>query len=63
VYGCRVVMCLSGGFWSEAIRSKTAVVQSGSGICISRWLHVSIIGLIVVISAYSICGGGWCWFL
>jgi hypothetical protein len=45
------MMCRSGGFWSEAIRSKTAVVQSGSGVCISRWLHVSIIGLIVVISA------------
>ena len=31
VYGCGVCMCLSGGFWSVAIRSKTIVVQSGSG--------------------------------
>ena len=63
VYGCMVMMCLSGGFWSEAIRSNTIVVQSGFGICINIWLHVSIIGLIVVISAYNMRGGGWCWFL
>ena len=58
MYGCVVVMCLSGGFWSEVMRSKTVVVQSGSGVCINRWLHVSITGLIVVISAYSMRGGG-----
>ena len=63
VYGCMVMMCLSGGFWSVAIRSNTIVVQSGSGVCISIWLHVSIIGLIVVISAYNMREGGWCWFL
>ena len=35
VYGCGVLMCLSGGFWSEAICSKTFVVQSGPRVCIS----------------------------
>ena len=58
VYGCVVKMCLSGGFCSKAIRSNIVVVQSGSGVCINRWLHVSIIGLIVVMSAYSMHGGG-----
>ena len=62
VYGCRFIMCLSGGFGSEAIFSKISVVQSGVGVCVSIWLHVSNIGLIVVISAYNIRGGGWCWF-
>ena len=60
VYGCGVVMCLSGGFGSEAIFSKTIVVQSGFGVLVSIWLHVSNTGLIVIISAYSIRGGGWC---
>jgi hypothetical protein len=60
VYGCVDVMCLSGGFCSEAIRSSIIVVQSGSGVCISIWLHVSMTGLIVVMSAYNIRGGGWC---
>ena len=60
VYGCGVVMCLSGGLRSKAIFSKIFVVQSGSGVCISIWLHVSSTGLIVVISAYSMRGGGWC---
>ena len=60
MYGCVVMMCLSGGFWSEVMCSKTVVVQSCSGVCISKWLHVSTIGLIVVISAYSMRGGGWC---
>ncbi len=63
VYGCVDAMCLSGGFCSDVICSNTFVVQSGTGGCISMWLHVSNIGLIVVISAYSIRGGGWCWFL
>ena len=53
-------MCFSGGFWSAAILSKTIVVQSGSGVCVNMWLHVSITGLIVVISAYNTHGGGWC---
>ena len=60
VYGCGVIMCHSGGFGSEAIFSKTIVVQSGVGVCVSIWLHVSNTGLIVVISAYNIRGGGWC---
>ena len=34
-YGCIVVMCLSGGIGSEAIRSRIIVVQSDSGICIT----------------------------
>jgi hypothetical protein len=63
VYGCMILMCLSGGFWREAIRSKTDVVQSGTWVCINIWWHVSIFGLIVVISAYSMRGGGWCWLL
>ena len=60
VYGCVVMMCLSGGFGSEAICSKTIVVQSGTGVCVNIWLHVFITGLIVVISAYNMRGGGWC---
>ena len=63
IYGCMIVMCLSGGFGSDAILSNTFVVQSGTGGCISMWLHVFISGLIVVISAYNIRGGGWCWLL
>ena len=63
VYGCVIEMCLSGGFRSEAMCSRIVVVQSGYGVCISIWLHVSMTGLIVVISAYSMRGGGWCWFL
>ena len=63
VYGCSVVMCRSGGFGSKARFFRTNVVQSGSGFCANIWLHVSIAGLIVIISAYSIRGGGWCWFL
>ena len=35
MYGCMGIMCLLGGFWSEVMRSKTIVVQSGFGICIS----------------------------
>ena len=54
------MMCLSGGLGSVAIRSNIVVVQSGIWVCISIWLHVFITGLIVVISAYSIRGGGWC---
>jgi hypothetical protein len=54
------MMCLLGRFWSEAMLSNTIVVQSGIGVCISIWLHVSIIGLIVVISAYNMREGGWC---
>ena len=60
MYGCVVTICLSGGFGSEAIHSKIIVVQSGIQVCISIWLHVLITGLIVVISAYSMRGGGWC---
>ena len=55
-------MCLSGGFCSEDILSRSVVVQSGSGICASKWSQVSMTGLIVTISAYNIRGGGWCWF-
>ena len=54
------MMCFSGGFGNVAIRSKIIVVQSGIWVCISILLHVFITGLIVVISAYSIRGGGWC---
>ena len=57
VYGCVFRMCLSGGFWRSAIFSRSVVVQSGSGLCISWWLHVSSSGLIVVMSAYNIRGG------
>ena len=60
VYWDTTVMCLSSGFWSEAICFKINIVQFGYEDCISRWLNVSIIGLIVVINAYNIRGGGWC---
>ena len=62
VYGCAFRMCLLGGFCKSAIFSNSVVVQSGVGVCINMWLHVSRIGLMVVINAYSILGGGWCWF-
>lgn len=62
VYGWVVRMCLSGGFCNIAIRSSSVVVQSGVGICMSIWLQVSMVGLMVVISAYSNLGGVWCWF-
>ena len=55
-------MCLSGGFCSIAIFSSIDVVQSGFGVCIRNWSHISICGLIVVISANSNRGGGWCRF-
>ena len=51
VYGCVVVICLSGGFCSRAILSRSNVVQFGVGVCVSIWLHVSILGLIVMINA------------
>ena len=53
-------MCLSGGFCSRVIFSRSVVVQSGVGFCISSRSQVSRIGLIVVISAYIIRGGGCC---
>ena len=62
VYGCVFWMCLSGGFWRSAIFSRSVVVQSGFGMCVSWWSHVSSNGLIVVMSAYSMHWGGWCWF-
>ena len=58
VYGCLVEMCLSGGFCSKDIFSSSSVVQSGFGICIRSWSHVSFDGLIVMIRAYSILGDG-----
>ena len=58
VYGCIVRICLSGGFCSKAILSRSIVVQFGSGICASMWSHALISGLIVTIRAYNIRGGG-----
>ena len=55
-------MCISGGFCNVAICSSSIMVQLGVGVCDSIRLHVSGIGLIVVMSAYSILGGGWCRF-
>ena len=62
VYGCVLRMCLSGGFCNVDICSSSIVVQSGIGVYDSRMLHVARIGLMVVMSAYNILGGGWCWF-
>jgi hypothetical protein len=62
VYGCVFRMCLSGGFWRSVIFSRSVVVQSGFGMCVNWWSHVSSNGLIVVMSAYNIHWGGWCWF-
>ena len=62
VYGCVVRICLSGGFCRRAIFSRSIVVQLGSGVCARKWSHALIAGLSVVMSAYSIRGGGWCWF-
>ena len=62
VYGWIVRICLSGGFCSKAIFSRSIVVQFGFGVCVSMWLHVLISGLIVTIRAYSMRGGVWCWF-
>ena len=58
VYGCGFRICLSGGFWRSAIFSRSVVVQSGLGMCVSWWLHVSSDGLIVVMSAYNMRWGG-----
>ena len=58
VYGCIVRICLSDGFCSKPILSRSIVVQFGSGICASMWSHVLMSGLIVMIRAYSIRGGG-----
>ena len=62
MYGCIVVICLSGGFLRVFILSSSIVVQSGLGILISWWLHEFIYGLIVTINANSICGVGYCLF-
>ena len=62
VYGCMYCMCLSGGFCSIAICSSSVVVQLGVSACDIRVLHVSRIGLMVVMSANNILGGGWCRF-
>ena len=51
-----------GGFVVLSYYSNSVVVQSGVSVCDSIWLHVSMFGLMVVISAYNILGGGWCWF-
>ena len=61
MYGCVVIICLSGGFCSSVICSRIFLVQSGVRIC-HWWSHVSMAGLIVVMSAYNILGGGCCWF-
>src|SRR5579875_3560903 len=37
VYGCGFKICLSGGFCSSVIFSRSIFVQFGSGIHISRW--------------------------
>ena len=58
VYGCVARICLSGGFCSKVIFSRSIVVQFGSGICVSIWSHALISGLIVTMSVYSIRGGG-----
>ena len=58
VYGCGFSMCLSRGFWRSAIFSRSVVVQSGLGMCISWWSHVPSNGLIVVMSAYNMHRGG-----
>ena len=52
------MMCLSGGFCSKVIFSRSVVVQSSSGMCVSNWSHVCITGLIVTMSAYNIRWGG-----
>ena len=44
-------MCLSGGFCNVAICSSSVVVQLGVGFCDSSRLHVSGVGLMVVMSA------------
>jgi hypothetical protein len=51
VYGYLVKMCLSGGFCSKDIFSSNKDVHSGFGVCVRSKLHVSLIGLIVMISA------------
>ena len=51
-------ICLSGGFCRRVIWVSSVVVQSGEGVCVNSWLHVSWVGQGVMISAYSILGGG-----
>ena len=58
VYGCILMICLSGGFCSKAIISRSIVVQFGFGICVGIWSHALKSGLMVTIRAYSIRGGG-----
>ena len=62
VHGCMFKMHLSGEFCSVVILFNNVVVQSGVAVCDNSWLHVSMFGLMVVISAYNILGGGWCRF-
>ena len=51
-------MCLSGGFCNCDICSSSSKVQFVVCDCDSIWLHVSRVGLMIVMSAYNILGGG-----
>ena len=46
------------GVCSVVILFSSDVVQSGVTVCDNIWLHVSMFGLMVVISAYNNLGGG-----
>ena len=58
VYGCVFWMCLSGGFWKNAIFSRSVVVQSGFGMYVSWWSHGSSNGLILRIVCIEVGGVG-----
>lgn len=47
---------------SDAIFLSNVVVQSMGAVCISWLSHISSCGLRVVISAKSMCDGGYCVF-
>ena len=62
MYGCGVLICLSGGFHNAAILFSKIEVQSWLGIFISWCLHMFISRLMVVISANSILDSMCCFF-
>jgi len=64
MYGCGYLYVFQVGFAISPffLIIELWIVQSGSRIYISMWSQVSNIGLIVVMIANNILGGGWCRF-
>ena len=63
MYGCGILICLSGGFYSVVIFSSSIEVQSWIGMFTNWCSHEFILGLIVIIKANNILDSGCYLFL